>query len=96
MGEIADMMLDGTLDCETGEYIGDHNKELFGTESPGFPVRVRDWKTEKMKNYRNKSGYNFGIRVALESPSTKIHCPLCGKRVKAIGLKDHLRSVHGV
>ncbi|QOF94257.1 hypothetical protein IFJ82_09865 [Novacetimonas hansenii] len=23
MGEIADMMLDGTLDCMTGEYIGD-------------------------------------------------------------------------
>ena len=22
MGEIADMMLDGSLDCETGEYIG--------------------------------------------------------------------------
>ena len=23
MGDIADMMLDGTLDCETGEYLGD-------------------------------------------------------------------------
>lgn len=23
MGEIADMMLDGTLDSETGEYLGD-------------------------------------------------------------------------
>lgn len=23
MGEIADMMLDGILDCETGEYLGD-------------------------------------------------------------------------
>lgn len=23
MGDIADMMLDGTLDCVTGEYLGD-------------------------------------------------------------------------
>lgn len=28
MGEIADMMIDGTLDCETGEYLGD---------GPGYP-----------------------------------------------------------
>jgi hypothetical protein len=38
MGEIADMMLDGLLDEESGEYIGDINKERFGCESPGFPV----------------------------------------------------------
>ena len=28
MGEIAEMMLDGTLDIETGEYLG---------EGPGYP-----------------------------------------------------------
>ena len=38
MGEIADMMLDGLLDEETGEYIGDVNEEVYGTENPGFPV----------------------------------------------------------
>lgn len=38
MGEVADMMLDGTLDELTGEYIGDTNKQFFGTESPGFPI----------------------------------------------------------
>ena len=38
MGEIADMMLEGLLDEETGEYIGDQNKSRYGTESPGFPV----------------------------------------------------------
>ena len=38
MGDIADMMLDGTLDEETGEYIGDENKRRYGMESPGFPV----------------------------------------------------------
>lgn len=38
MGDIADMMLDGTLDEESGEYIGDLNKDIFGSESPGFPI----------------------------------------------------------
>lgn len=40
MGDIADMMLDGTLDEETGEYLGDFNEEIFGTPSPGFPVSL--------------------------------------------------------
>lgn len=38
MGDIADMMIEGLLDEETGEYVGDINKEIYGTESPGFPV----------------------------------------------------------
>ena len=39
MGEIADMMLDGTLDYETGEYLGD---------SVGFP-RTRNAQKPKIK-----------------------------------------------
>ena len=38
MGEIADMMLEGLLDEETGEYIGDQNMKRYGFKSPGFPV----------------------------------------------------------
>jgi hypothetical protein len=38
MGDIADMMLEGLLDEETGEYIGEINKEFYGEESPGFPI----------------------------------------------------------
>ena len=38
MGEIADMVLEGTLDEETGEYIGELNEEFFGEKSPGFPI----------------------------------------------------------
>lgn len=38
MGDIADMMLEGILDEETGEYIGDINETFYGTESPGFPI----------------------------------------------------------
>ncbi len=32
MGEIAEMMLDGTMDCETGEWNFD------GEDGPGFPM----------------------------------------------------------
>lgn len=38
MGDIADMMLEGLLDMETGEYIGEQNKGIYGTEAPGFPI----------------------------------------------------------
>ena len=52
MGDYADMVLDGTLDEETGEYIGDINKDRFGDESPGFPIsyerEARDKKAEKV------------------------------------------------
>lgn len=28
------------------------------------------------------------------TPSSKVACPKCGKKVKAVGLKDHLRDTH--
>lgn len=47
MGDIADMMLEGILDEETGEYIGEENKERFGSEAPGFPVSYEREHREK-------------------------------------------------
>ncbi len=38
MGEIAEMMLNGLLDGETGEYIGDLNMKRYGMKEPGFPI----------------------------------------------------------
>ena len=38
MGDIADMILEGLLDEETGEYVGDINEKVYGVQSPGFPV----------------------------------------------------------
>lgn len=29
-------------------------------------------------------------------PNEKIACPKCKKRVKAVGLKDHMRDAHGI
>lgn len=43
MGEIADMMLDGTMDCETGEWNFD------GEDGPGFPMtgeQAAEWKRD--------------------------------------------------
>lgn len=42
MGDIADMMLEGILDEETGEHVGDLNELVFGSAEPGFPVRWHD------------------------------------------------------
>ena len=52
MGDIADMMLEGILDEETGEYIGDHNLEKYGTEAPGFPVSLE----REAREQKNKKG----------------------------------------
>lgn len=38
MGDIAEMMLEGILDEQTGEYIGDKNEHLYGEAAPGFPI----------------------------------------------------------
>lgn len=34
------------------------------------------------------------IAHSLAHPSEKVKCPKCGKRVKAVGLADHVRDVH--
>ena len=92
MGEIADMMLDGILDAETGEYIGDRNKELFGDESPGFPVSYE--KDHPNNPYNPK---NTLLTTGHEEPctlKTKVQCPFCCKWVKAVGFSDHFRTLH--
>jgi hypothetical protein len=50
MGEITKMILEGLLDEQTGEYIGDQNKVRYGEEAPGFPVSYRDKKPLKRRN----------------------------------------------
>lgn len=86
MGDIADMMLDGTLDEETGEYIGDHNLEKYGSESPGFPVSLKREAREKSEQKARN--------IAKNAAQQKVKCPECGKKVKATGLSMHIRDVH--
>lgn len=69
MGEIADMMLDGTL-CEgCGVYLGDEC---------GYPR------------------YCSGCRPPRKKAAAKVECPTCKRKVKAVGLIDHMRDAHGV
>ncbi len=79
MGEIADMMLEGLLDEETGEYIGDKNLEKYGSEAPGFPISYQREARETEDKLR-KLG------------NSKIKCPICNKQVAAVGLTQHRRD----
>ena len=63
MGEIADMILEGLLDEETGECIGDINKEIYGEEAPGFPVsHERKIKWPRCNKKVNKIGLDNHIK----------------------------------
>lgn len=63
MGDIADMMLDGTLDEETGEYIGDRNIDRYGMESPGFPMSYEREDRENAERFKKVSCPVCGKRV---------------------------------
>lgn len=70
VGEIAEMMLDGTL-CEgCGECLPG--------EAPGHPRRCR----ECARTWNNPH------------PDDRVPCKVCGRRVKFIGMKDHVRDAH--
>lgn len=80
MGEYAEMMLDGTLcECCGGFLDG---------EAPGFP-----------RYCSNECARDRGATHALPNPVTKpnpdkVNCPTCRKRVKRVGLADHMRDAH--
>jgi hypothetical protein len=77
VGEIADMMLDGTMCQGCGVWLHD------GKDGPGYPGFCHSCQPPNHKSAPNYS-------------APKVNCPKCGKRVKAIGLKDHQRDAHGV
>lgn len=83
MGEIADMMLDGTL-CECcGVYLGsdnDYPTKCADCASDNNEVQVVIPKKKKKKN-RNWR---------------RIPCPACSKHVKKKGLSMHMKDVHGI
>lgn len=79
MGDIADMMLDGTL-CEgCGVYIeGD---------ADGFPRYCS-------AQCRRDRGADEPITKAV-NPRRQAKCTICGKHVKEVGLAQHMRDKHG-
>lgn len=89
MGDIADMVLDGTLDEETGEYIGD--------DGPGWPRNMRTGKGfyDYGPSLAATSPTSDEVVMVTLHRSTKIICPRCGRRVKAAGIEQHYRDKHG-
>ena len=80
MGEIADMMLDGTLCQGCGIYMDDDSE-------PGHPRFCYSCRREQ----REAAPPRFSVPSNL----AKVACKICGRHVKAVGLKDHMRDRHG-
>lgn len=81
MGEIADMMIDGTL-CEgCGVHLDD--------EPAGYPRRCADCQ----KDERTSNIHAGPVALA---KSQKVKCHICGKRVSPEGLKQHKDAKHPV
>lgn len=79
MGEIADMMLDGTLCQGCGEFMDG--------DGLGLPRYCHGCKPHA------PSG--LFARKARKAKTEHARCPVCRKWVKAAGLKDHTRDKHG-
>lgn len=79
MGEIADMMLDGTLCQGCGVYLGD--------DGLGFPTFCASCRREHREN--------APARYPAPHNPAKVACQSCGQHVKAAGLADHMRDKHG-
>jgi len=58
MGEIADMILNGILDEETGEFIGD---ELSMNGGPGYPRKMKSNKKKKKHIVVNKNTIAYNL-----------------------------------
>ena len=80
MGEIADMMLDGTMCQWCGEWL--HG----GEDGPGYPGLCASCAREERRTRTAQT----------QCATEKVKCPTCGKRVKSVGLPDHQRDAHGV
>lgn len=78
MGEIADMMLDGTLCAGCGELL---------EAGDGFPRRCAACEHDAELSDIDQGS----LQIAAQTHKT---CRKCGKRVKWDGLNDHMRAKH--
>lgn len=88
MGDIAEMMLDGTL-CEgCGVYLEG--------EAPGYPRYCsRQCRSDRQHpDDRNAKAANIAAHEQRQGEKKKIPCPLCKKKVRTVGLPNHIKDAH--
>lgn len=78
MSDIVDQMIDGTLCNGCGVYLGG---------AQGYPK----WCRACQKTHRADA-----LRTAahVHHRDNKINCPQCNKRVKIVGLAQHIKDAH--
>lgn len=85
MGEIAEMMLDGTLDCVTGEYIG---------ADTGYPVTYEKGHPTSLYTEEERCEM-YGPRGQGRRNKKDRNCPHCNKAVRGSrGLAMHVKAKH--
>ena len=87
MGEIAEMMLDGTLCQGCGVFLND--------EAPGYPCTCRDCRpVEKTAAAAERKAQRQVAHQEHQARQKKTNCPVCNRRVKEIGLANHMKDAH--
>ena len=88
MGEMADYMLEGD-DCqECGEYLG---------PGDGFPrscPSCRDQGKVVQPQFFRTPALDARMVTLTLPANTTVRCPICNRKVRAIGYVDHQRSLH--
>lgn len=78
MGDVADMMLDGTLCSSCGQFLGAEDD---------YPQMCPECLKEDIA-----SGPK--VRRSPCEPRQKVSCAICKRRVNILGIKDHMRDKH--
>jgi hypothetical protein len=81
MGDIAESMLDGTLCCSCGDFIG---------LDSGYP----EYCSECASQDEGPPLFAKKQTRTQEKCKTKATCVHCNKRVKTIGMSQHIKVVH--
>lgn len=93
MGEIAELMLDGTL-CEScGVYLGATDMDCPCLCSECAKDRYAAGHAVKKIG---RVWIDGGTRKSTPKKANRLHCPTCAKMVKPLGMADHNRVMHGM
>ena len=82
MGEYAEMMLDGTMCSSCGVFIG---------ADTGYPIECKSCNKETKQAEKIAAKKDNIERNARQK---KTRCPTCNKKVKEVGLLDHIKDAH--